>query len=172
MDFEGHGDCLFPSGSSFSFPETDPHAKLSSLHNATPVKDVGTPHGSKQGTKKEGSNPINGLPPPSKKNLNQKPDTSGGNEQNFAKRIGKTTAREFIERNTVFPNREDFIIDEYEHSFSSILDRKTPNNSYLKQEKYFNVFFFTNIPYWFKCCNEARGDLVSKTKDRYFSKLN
>ena len=106
-----------------------------------------------------------------KKNINQKPHTSGGDERNFAKRIGKTTAREFIEKNTVFPNREDFIIDKYEHSFSSILDKKIPNDSYLKQEKYFNVFFITNIPYWFKCCNEARGDLVSRSKDRYFSKL-
>ena len=148
---------------------TDPYLKLKYIHNITPIKNK-----TQSFTNKElkDSNKKVSLSDPETDPIvsNSAIDTSSRNK--YAKRIGKPTAREFIAKNTAFPNREDFILDGYRHSFSSILDRQIPTDNYLKEEKYFNAFFMTNIPYWFKCCNEARADLVWKSKDRYFSKFN
>ena len=159
----------------FSMPkvqltETDPHRKLSQIHNITPRKDVRTSHCSEHG-----SNGIQYCSTPKKNpepvQHNKKTNDPTDDEKELARRTGKLTAREFIAKNSAFPNKEDFVVDDYEYSFSSILERKICQDSYLKDEKHFAVFFLTNIPYWFKCCNEARADLVCKSKDRYFSKF-
>lgn len=87
-------------------------------------------------------------------------------------KIGRPSAKTFIHENMVFPMREDFEIDSYEFSFSSIIQRKICPKSYLNEEARFKSFFITHIPYWFKCCNEIRGDMVWKSKARYFSKCS
>ena len=92
-------------------------------------------------------------------------------ESEIAKRTGKPTAKMFIQESMVFPMKEDFAVDPEELSFSSILRNKIHPKSYLHDNRTFNAFFVSHTPHWFKCCNEVRGDMVWKSKDRYFSKF-
>ena len=92
-------------------------------------------------------------------------------DHEFSKKIGRPSAKRFIHENMVFPMREDFEIDSYELSFSSIIKANICTKNSLNDEARFKSFFVSRIPFWFKCCNEVRGDMVWKTKGRYFSKF-
>ena len=85
-------------------------------------------------------------------------------EHKISKEIGRPSAKTFIHENMVFPMREDFEIDSYELSFSSILKKKICSKSYLNEEARFKSFFVSHIPYWFKWCNEIRGDVEKQSK--------
>ena len=93
-------------------------------------------------------------------------------EHKISKEIGRPSAKTFIHENMVFPMREDFEIDSYELRFSLIPKKKISPKSSLNEEARFKSFFVSHIPYWFKCCNEIRGDMVWKSKARYFSKCS
>ena len=93
-------------------------------------------------------------------------------EADIARKIGKSTAKEFVHLNMVFPMKKDIVIDPYELSMSSLMKKRIHHTSYLNEEKYFNPFFVNYIAYWFKCCNEIRGDILSNSKDCYFSKCS
>ena len=94
------------------------------------------------------------------------------NENTLANRIGKQTARVYIEQNTMFPDQEQFNISNNPKSFFGILKSKLHEKNYIIKENKFVSFFFRHTNVWFKSCNDARNEIVRKCKDRYFGKRN
>ena len=92
------------------------------------------------------------------------------NERALARRIGKQTAKQFIECNIMFPNSDNFNLSTDAKSFYMILKSKLNEKNYILKENSFTPFFvrYTNI--WFACCNDARTEIVKKCKEKYFGK--
>lgn len=86
-------------------------------------------------------------------------------------RAGKNAAKGFIHNHTVFPTDDCFTIKDEENSFSSFLRKTFHDDSEYRQEENFRVLVSSNRSVWYTSCNQVRGDLIYKTKDRYFGEF-
>lgn len=84
------------------------------------------------------------------------------------KKIGREAAKVFLHHNTMFPNDESFALKKEENCFSSLLFNSFPSQSVYKSATVFPMILTSKKSLWYSCCNQIRGDLVFKTKERYF----
>ena len=86
-------------------------------------------------------------------------------------KFGKEAARNFIHRHTVFPNNESFTMKDEENSFSSLLFNTFFEGSKFREDTEFPVLLSSKKSLWYRCCNQVRGDLIFRTKDKYFGEF-
>lgn len=84
--------------------------------------------------------------------------------------FGKRAAKKFVHNHTVFPNDNSFTLKNETNSFSSLLFNTLHSDSVYKSPKEFPILLSTKRSLWYTYCNQIRGELISKTKKRYFGK--
>lgn len=105
-------------------------------------------------------------------NKGEKKALSEKEKAEMLQKFGKEAARNFIHSHTVFPNNESFTMRNEENSFSSLLFNTFFEGSKFREDTEFPVLLSSKKSLWYRCCNQVRGDLIFRTKDKYFGEFH
>ena len=103
--------------------------------------------------------------------VKKKDENSAPLTANTLRKFGRIAAKTFIHHHTVFPNDASFTLQREENSFSSLLFSAFNSGSIHKSATEFPVILTSKKSLWYNCCNQIRGDLVFRTKERYFGEF-
>ena len=123
---------------------------------------------SNHGGKNKSNDERTGTVPVAPKKKPEKPESS---RSSLLQSIGRSAARKYIQNHTVFPTDECFELKKVENSFSTILYNEFQEDSVYRNDQDFAVLLTSHRSQWYTCCNQVRGELIFKAKEKYFSEF-
>ena len=88
----------------------------------------------------------------------------------YVKKAARLAAFEYMQRENMFPRKEDFISKNDKINFQDILLKYMDESNYTQDDVLFQSFLYNNVKQWSLACNGTRKKLIQKCKEKYFSK--